>query len=61
MEKVSGVLGMTMAEMLFFGIDNGSSSHTDNRKSIFLILGEGNRKFRKYLLDLVILSLDKYL
>ena len=54
MEKVSGVLGMTMVEMLFFGIDNGSSSHTDNHKSIFLILGEGNRKFRKYLLDLVI-------
>ena len=27
--------------VMIFGVDNGSSSHTDNRKTIFLILGKG--------------------
>ena len=27
-----------------FGIDNSSSSHTDNHKNNFLVLGEGQRK-----------------
>ena len=27
--------------VMMFGVDNGSSSHTDNRKTTFLILGKG--------------------
>ena len=42
MEKVHGVLVMTLLEILyFFGVDNNSSSHTDNWKNNFLALGEG--------------------
>ena len=28
--------------VVIFGVDNSSSSHTDNQKNDFLILGEGN-------------------
>ena len=28
--------------VVIFGVDNSSSSHTDNRKNIFLVLGEGS-------------------
>ena len=43
MEKVCGVLVITMLRMLlFFGFDNSSSSHADNRKNNFLVLGEGH-------------------
>ena len=42
MEKVQGVLVMTLLEILyFFGVDNNSASHTDNWKNNFLALGEG--------------------
>ena len=27
--------------MVIFGVDNTSASHTDNRKNVFLVLGEG--------------------
>ena len=27
--------------VIIFGVDNSSSSHADNRKNIFLVLGEG--------------------
>ena len=43
MEKVCGVLVITMLRMLlFFGFDNSSSYHADNRKNNFLVLGEGD-------------------
>ena len=42
MEKVSGVLVMTLLEMLIFGVDNSLSSHVDNRKNNFLGSGEGS-------------------
>ena len=33
---------VTLSGMLqFFGVDNSSSSHTDNHKSNFLVFGEG--------------------
>ena len=38
--QVSGVLIMTLLEMLFFGVGNSSSSHFDNRKNNLLILGK---------------------
>ena len=42
MEKTHGVLLLTLLEMLqFFGVDNSSSSHIDNRQISFLVLGEG--------------------
>ena len=42
MEKVSGVLVMILLKnFIIFGVNNNSSSHTDNLKSDFLILGEG--------------------
>ena len=41
MEKVSGLLTMTIASMTN-DVDNSSSSHSDNRKYIFIILGEGD-------------------
>ena len=31
----------TARNVIIFGVDNASSSHSDNRKNIFLILGEG--------------------
>ena len=41
MEKVHEVLIMPLLEMLFFfGVDNSSSSHTDNRKNNLFVLGE---------------------
>ena len=40
MEKVSGVLIMTARNVLTFGGDNSSSSHTSKKKNI-LKLGEG--------------------
>ena len=42
MESVRGILVMILLEMLqFFGFDNSSSSHFDNCKNNFLLLGEG--------------------
>ena len=42
MEKVSGVLVTIMQKnVVIFGVDNSSSSHTDNQKNGFLILGDG--------------------
>ena len=41
MEKVSGFLTMTIASMTN-DVDNSSSSHSDNRKYNFIILGEGD-------------------
>ena len=35
-----GSFGFTR-NVVIFGVDNRSSSHTDNRKNIFLVLGEG--------------------
>ena len=40
MEKMNGVLAMTMLEI--FGVDNSSSFHADNLKNNFLVLGEGD-------------------
>ena len=41
MVQVHGVLILTLLEMLYlFGVDNISSSPSDNRKNNFLILGE---------------------
>ena len=31
----------TAKNVIIFGVDNSSSSHADNRKNIFLVLGEG--------------------
>ena len=31
----------TASNVVIFGVDNSSSSHTDNRKSNFLVLAEG--------------------
>ena len=31
----------TARNVIIFGVDNSSSSHSDNRKNNFLILGEG--------------------
>ena len=43
MEKVNGVLAMTMLEIvIIFGVDNSSSSHADNLQNNFLMLGEGD-------------------
>ena len=39
-EQVHGVLVMTLLG-IFFGVDNSSSSHADNRKNKILLLGEG--------------------
>ena len=39
MEKVSEVLIMTL--LVIFGIDKSLSSHIDNQKNNFLVLGEG--------------------
>ena len=39
MEKVSDVLIMTL--LVIFGIDKSLSSHIDNQKNNFLVLGEG--------------------
>ena len=41
MEKVSGFLTITIASMTN-DVDNSSSSHSDNRKYNFIILGEGD-------------------
>ena len=40
MEKVNGVVVLTTLNIIF-GVSNSSSSHTDNLKNDFLILGEG--------------------
>ena len=32
----------TIRNVIFFGVDISSSSHSDNRKNTFLILGEGS-------------------
>ena len=40
MEKVNGVFVLTTLNIIF-GVSNSSSSHTDNLKNDFLILGEG--------------------
>ena len=43
MEKVNGVLAMTMLEIvIIFGVDNSSSSHADNFQNNFLMLGVGD-------------------
>ena len=39
MEKVHGVL-VIARNVVIFGADNGSSSHTNNQKRNFLVLGE---------------------
>ena len=39
MEKVLGVLVMT-GNVVIFGVDNSSLSHTNNRKNNFFILSE---------------------
>ena len=42
MNKVHEILVMGLVEMLYiFGVANSSSSHTNNRKKNFLVLGEG--------------------
>ena len=42
MEKVHGVLLMTMLKMfIIFSVDNSSTSHTNNRKNDILVLREG--------------------
>ena len=43
MEKVHGVFLTTLLEIYVvnFGVDNSLLSHTDNRKSNILVLGEG--------------------
>ena len=42
MEKVHGVFGNDFARnVVIFGVDNSSSSHTDNQKNNFLVLDEG--------------------
>ena len=42
MVQARGVLTMTLLGILqLFGVDNCSSSHTDNFKNEFLVLGEG--------------------
>ena len=41
MEKVRGVSVLAFARnVVIFGVDNSSSSHTDNKKN-FLVLGDG--------------------
>ena len=43
MEKLRGVLVKTMLGIfIIFGVDNSFSSHADDRKNNFLVLGEGN-------------------
>ena len=42
MEKVHGVLVITVKNVIIFGVDNSSSSHTDNRNNNFSMLGEGD-------------------
>ena len=39
-EQVNGVLVTTLLG-IFFGVDNSSSFHADNRKNKILVLGEG--------------------
>ena len=42
MEQVHEVLIITSLEIIqFFGVDNTSSCHTDNRNNVFLVLREG--------------------
>ena len=42
MEKVHGVLLMTMLKMfIIFSVDNSSTSHTNNRKNNIFVLREG--------------------
>ena len=42
MEQVHGVLIITSLEIIqFFGVDNTSSCHNDNRNNVFLVLREG--------------------
>ena len=43
LEKVCGSFIMTLLQMLLqiFGIDNTSSSHTDNQQNNFFVLAEG--------------------
>ena len=36
-----GVLLKFLRNVKIFGVDNGSSSHSDNCKNNFLVLGEG--------------------
>ena len=39
--EVHGVLKMTFLKLVIIGVDNSSSSHSDNGKNNFLILGNG--------------------
>ena len=42
MEQVHGVLIINSLEIIqFFGVDNTSSCHNDNRNNVFLVLREG--------------------
>ena len=46
--------------VIIFGADNSSSSHTDNQKNKFLVLGEGHTdKFN--LLLLIYILMNKYI
>ena len=46
---VFGVLIMILLDnVIIFGVDNSSSSHSDNRKNIFLTLGEGPTLHKKW-------------
>ena len=38
--QVHGALLMTLLEMLIIGVDNSSSSHSDNCKNNFILLSE---------------------
>ena len=40
MEKMSGILVMNLPRLVIFGVDNSSSSHTDNCKDDILMLVE---------------------
>ena len=40
MEEVNGILVMALL-VIIFAVDNASSSHTDNQKNDFLVLGKG--------------------
>ena len=41
MKKVGGIYD-TVTNVVIFGVDNSSSSHADNLKNNFLVLGEGD-------------------
>ena len=41
MEKIHGVLIITLIKVVIFGVDNSSSSHANNWKNNFLVVGEG--------------------